>query len=90
MNIRNNDAGCVTPEHFKNKGFKVFETIYGNDMGQMNYSMPQYKSDKIKIIGGYWNYSVLDMDNNVLWQGWWNSNEEFDETIKYVQDLLNN
>ncbi len=82
MNIHNNSAGCVSGKHIESKGFEVFEIFEGNDMGQMSYSMPQYQNDKIQILGGYWNYVIKDRETgNQLFEGWWNSNEEFDNTI---------
>lgn len=82
MNITNDEAGYVTNEHIKSRGFEVFDTIEGNDMGQMSYSLDQYQNDKIQILGGYWNYVIKDRETgNKLWEGWWNSNEEFDQTI---------
>lgn len=51
-------------------------------MGQISYSMPQYQNDKVQILGGYWNYVVKDIKTGEkLWEGWWNSNEEFDATM---------
>ena len=82
MNILKGSAGYVTGEHIKKSGFSVFEVIKGNDMGQMSYEIPQYTDGKVKITGGYWNWVVSDMDGNQLFSGWWNSNEEFDETIE--------
>jgi hypothetical protein len=82
MNIREASAGYVTEEHIKSKGFEVFDTIEGNDMGQMIYSMPQYQNDKVQILEGYWHYVVKDRKTGQkLWEGWWNSNKEFDETM---------
>jgi len=88
MNIRTNEAGSVTHEYILKSGFKVFDEIKGNDMGQMTYEMPQYTNGKIKILGGYWNYSIVDMENNILWSGWWNSNGEFDEVIKSLKQKI--
>jgi hypothetical protein len=77
MNIRKNSAGFVTKKHILKRGFKVFDIIEGFD-----YSMPQYQNDKMQILGGYWNYVVKDIKTgNKLWEGWWNSNDEFDKTI---------
>lgn len=84
MNIRTIAAGSVTDEHIKSRGFVVFETIEGNDMGQMEYSIPQYTNGKVKIVGGYWTWYVKDMEGKTLWEGWWNSNDEFDETMKQL------
>jgi hypothetical protein len=81
MNIHKDSAGYVTGKHILSKGFVVFGTIEGNDMGQMSYSMPQYKNQKCKILGGYWNYVVENNDGIKVWEGWWNSNDEFDKTM---------
>lgn len=85
MNILKDSAGSVKSDHILSKGFKVFKTIEGNDMGQMSWSMPQYENTKCKIEGGYWHYVVSDHEGQKLWEGWWNSNEEFDK----VMDELN-
>ena len=82
MNIHKDSAGYVTGKHIESRGFKVFDTIEGNDMGQMSYSMPQYQNEKVQILGGYWNYVVKDIKTGQkLWEGWWNSNDEFDTTM---------
>jgi hypothetical protein len=81
MNIHKDSAGCVTENHILGKGFIVFGIIEGNDMGQMSYSMPQYQNNKCKILGGYWNYTVKNNKDEKVWEGWWNSNEEFDNTM---------
>jgi hypothetical protein len=81
MNIHKDSAGYVTSKHILSKGFRIFDTIEGNDMGQMSYSMPQYKNDKCEILGGYWNYVIKDNKDQQVWEGWWNSNAEFDKTL---------
>jgi hypothetical protein len=81
MNIRTNEAGSVEHSHILSKGFEVFNTIGGNDMGQMEWEIPQYTNGKLKITGGYWNWIVTNMKNEKLWEGWWNTNEEFDKII---------
>lgn len=82
MNILKDSAGYVTHKHIESRGFKVFETREINDMGQSTIQMPQYQNDKVKICGGYWSYTVRDTKTGKeIWQGWWNSNEEFDLTM---------
>ena len=81
MNIHKDSAGYVTEKHILSKEFEVFDTIEGNDMGQMSYSMPQYKNQKCKILGGYWNYVVENNNDEKVWEGWWNCNDEFDKTM---------
>ena len=50
-------------------------------MGQV-IEMPQYQNDEIQIVGGYWNYIVKNRKTGeTIWSGWWNSNDEFDETM---------
>ena len=81
MNILKDSAGAVSSKHIKKRGFEVFETAKSNDMGQV-IEMPQYQNDEIQIVGGYWNYIVKNRKTGAtLWLGWWNSNDEFDETI---------
>ena len=85
MNIYKNSAGRASENHILNSGFEVFDTIEGNDMGQMSFSLPQFKNSRMKITGGYWNYTIKDIKTEEkLWEGWWNSNEEFDETINII------
>lgn len=89
MNNRTNQAGSVDHEHILSHGFEVYKVIKGNDMGQMTYEMPQYKrkSDGLKITDGYWGYDIEDKDGNILVEYiWWNSNEEFDQTMKEIED----
>jgi hypothetical protein len=81
MNITRNDAGSVGGKYILSKGFKVFDKIEGNDMGQCEWSIPQYKNSKCTITGGYWHWKVKDNDGNELFGGWWNSNEEFEKTM---------
>ena len=81
MNIYKDSAGCVTGEHILSVGFEVFDTIKGNDMG-MAYAMPQYQNQNIQIVGGYWSYTIKERSTGKkLWDGWWNSNDEFDKTM---------
>jgi hypothetical protein len=81
MNIRKDASGAVKDEHIISKGFRVFDKIGGNDMGQMEWEIPQYTNDKVKITGGYWTWYVTDMNGQKLWEGWWNTNDEFDGTM---------
>ena len=85
MNIRRSDAGIVSNEYILSKGFTVYETIKGNDMGQMEYELPQYTNGEITIEGGYWTYFIKDKAGNCLWEGWWNSNDEFDNTLNNLK-----
>lgn len=86
MNIRTFNSGSVSEHHILSKGFEIFETIEGNDMGQMSYEIPQYTNGYITINGGYWNYVIKDKDGVVLFDGWWNSNDEFDETLEIINN----
>jgi len=88
MNIRNDSAGAVSHEHILSKGFRVFETMKGNDMGQMEWEIPQYSNGSIVITGGYWNWVVKDAEGQALWEGWWNSNDEFDEVMNTLNSNL--
>ena len=82
MNIRNDNAGCVSEKHILNCGFTIFDTIKGNDMGQSSFELPQFQNSKCKIIGGYWNYVIKNLAGETILDGWWNSTDEFDQTIK--------
>lgn len=88
MNITTDKAGSMSSKHILDKGFEMYETIEGCDMGQLYYSMPQYKNNKYTITGGYWHYKVKNLKNEVVWEGWWNSNEEFDQTFKELNSQL--
>jgi len=81
MNIRTNSAGQVSDKDFKVLGFHIFHTIEGNDMGQMGWSLPQYKKGNITITGGYWTYD-LSYKGEKVFSGWWNSKEELEDTLK--------
>jgi chitinase len=88
MNVHTDEAGMVDHEHILSQGFKVFETMKGNDMGQMTWEIPQYerKSDGLKIVGGYWSWQVKDKYGNILIEDiWWNTNEEFDQTMNELK-----
>lgn len=89
MNITNSQAGYATQDHILSKGFSIFDTIVGSDMG-MSWELPQYKNEEMQILGGYWNYVIKDNEGNTLWEGWWNSNEEFDDTIAEIKNLKDN
>lgn len=88
MNICKTSAGSVSASHIESRGFKIFKTMRGSDMGQGEWDIPQFTNEKIKIVGCYWTWFVKDMDDNELWQGWWNTNEEFDKTIEEINNLL--
>lgn len=87
MDIKTNEAGAVEGEHILKQGFEVFDTIEGNDMGQMSWSIPQYRNHKCTITGGYWSWKVSDLKGKELIRCWWNTNEEFNQTMKEF-DLL--
>ena len=76
MNIRRQDAGMVGTKHITKRGFKVYEVI--DAMGEA--SLPQYKKGNAKINGGWWTY-IVKIDDEEVWSGWWNTEEEFDETM---------
>lgn len=87
MNIHTDAAGAVSDKHILSKGFSVFDVIEVNDIDSSS-SLPQYTNEKIKIVGGYWHYVVKDMEDKKLWEGWWNSNEEFDQTVTEIESKL--
>jgi len=80
MNIVTSDTGSVDGDFILSKGFKIFNKIEGNDMG-CEWFIPQYKNEKCTITGGYWHWVVKDNDGNELFDGWWNSNEEFEKIM---------
>lgn len=83
MNIRTNDAGAVSESHIKSRGFSVYKIIEGSDMEQSSFSLPQFTNGELTIKGGYWNYSIYK-DGKSVFDGWWNTNEEFDETLREI------
>jgi hypothetical protein len=89
MNIRTNDAGYVTNEHILKSGFKLDEENTYIEMGQGSYTLTDYsKYDKLFLTGGYWTYYIKDKNGKTLFEGWWNSNDEFDETISKLEAQL--
>ena len=89
MNIRTNDSGYVTNEHILKSGFKVDEEHVHSDMGQGSFTLKDFSKDgKLFLTGGYWNYYIKDKDGNLLFEGWWNSNEEFDNTIRELEKKI--
>ena len=89
MNITKDSAGSVSQKHILSKGFGIFKIDECNDMGQATYEFPQYKrEDGVKITGGYWSYNIENKNGDVLFNGWWNSDEEFDETMSHVDYLI--
>lgn len=88
MNIHTDAAGCVTDAHIESRGFKVFNTMEGRDIDS-SWSIPQYQNEKVRIVGGYWNWSVIDrVSGKELWSGWWNSNDEFDQTMREIGAII--
>lgn len=81
MNIRTNEAGSVDESHFRKRGFFVYDVIKGNDMGQCSFRINQYKNEQCTIEGGYWTWYVKDKEGKFLFEGWWNTNDEFDQTM---------
>lgn len=86
MNIRTNDAGMVSDEHILKSGFKVDKENTYSDMGQSTYTLTDFSKDgKLFLTGGYWTYHIKDKNGNLLFEGWWNTNEEFDRTIAELE-----
>lgn len=89
MNIRKDSAGYVTGDHIKASGFKVDKENTYSDMGQGSYTLTTYsKEDKLFLTGGYWDYNIRDKKGELLFEGWWNSNDEFDKTIDGLELVL--
>ena len=81
MNILKDEAGIVEESHILSRGFHIYDYMVVNDMGQAIYKFPQYANDRCTIRGGYWRYIVLDKKGKELWEGWWNTNDEFDQVM---------
>jgi len=89
MNIRRNGAGAVSNQHILKSGFKIDNERNFSDMGQMTVTMTDYsKCGKLFLTGGYWTYYIKNKDGNLLWEGWPNSNEEFDEVITKLEESI--
>ncbi len=82
MNIRKDEAGYVTGKYILESGFKIDKENIYSDMGQGSYTLTDYsKNNKLFLTGGYWTYYIKNKQGDLLFEGWWNSNEEFDNTI---------
>jgi hypothetical protein len=89
MNIKTDKAGVVSHEHIISKGFTVFETTEGSGMCGESWSIPQYTNGKIYIMGGYWTWYIRKTpQGDDLFDGWWNTNEEFDNTLEQINAQL--
>ena len=73
--------GCVTHEHILNSGFKVDRV-----RDYVDYTLYDYSKDgKLFLTGGYWNYMISNINGVILFDGWWNSNDEFSKTISEIE-----
>lgn len=89
MNIRKDEAGYVTNDHILKSGFKIDKENTYSDMGQSTYTLTDFSKDgKLFLTGGYWTYYIKDKNGNLLFEGWWNSNDEFDSTISELEAKL--
>jgi hypothetical protein len=86
MNILKDEAGAVKQEHILSRGFTVYHTEVVYDIDSSCH-LPQFTNGEFKITGGYWNYVIKNSQDEELFSGWWNSNEEFDETLKSIGAL---
>ena len=85
MNVRTNSAGYVSEKHILESGFIINKTTTYPDIDS-SYTLTDYsKDDNLFLTGGYWTYYLKDKQGNLLWEGWWNTNGEFDETIKELE-----
>jgi hypothetical protein len=84
MNIRKDSAGYVTGEHILKSGFKIDKEYECKEWYKKDYS----KDGKLFLTGGYWTYYIRDKNGKKLFEGWWNSNEEFDKTISEIESKL--
>lgn len=81
MNIRTNEAGSISHQDILNQGFSVAKIKEFSDMGQSTVTLTDYYKGNVLLTGGYWNWS-LQKDGKEIFSGWWNSNEEFIQTLK--------
>lgn len=82
MNQRKEGTGYPTEKDFLSFGFEVYEVQKVNDMGQMMVHLPQYIKNGYKINGGWWTYSMKDPQGKELFNGWWDTVEELEQTLK--------
>jgi len=90
MNERKWNSGCVTHEHILKSGFIIDKehTVYatGDEFTLIDYS----KGGVLFLTGGYWHYKIKTGDGTLVWEGWPNSNEEFDTVISTIESELQN
>lgn len=89
MNIRNDKAGYVTDAHIIQSGFKAFDNgNYFSDQGMEGRKqvLPEFTDGVLYISGGYWNYEIKNFQGKLLWSGWPNSNQEFDDVISELRN----
>lgn len=82
MNIRNESAGYIKEQDILNEGFECYETIEVSDIDS-SCSLPQYRRGDLYLNGGYWNYT-LKRNGKILFDGWWNTVEEFKQTLRNI------
>ena len=88
MNITKHGAGCATSDHILNSGFTIYSETTHQDIDS-TFTLTEYiKPGKFLLTGGYWTWYIKDVNGNTIWQGWWNSNEEFDQTIKELENKI--
>lgn len=90
MNIKTDAAGAVKNKDFEDLGFKIFETAEGSGMCGESWSIPQWSKDnRIFIVGGYWTWYIrTSPDGRDIWEGWWNTKEELEQTLKEIESQI--
>lgn len=90
MNVRNNNAGSVSEDCILTSGFREISRKEYKELGVNGTTLCSYiKDDKLVLIGGYWNWYLKDKTGKLLWEGWWNNNEEFGKTVWEIENQLN-
>ena len=88
MNKRQDQNGYATNDHFLKSGF-VIDRVHDFSTGWESWRLTDYSKDgKLFLTSGYWTYSIKNADGKILFEGWWNSNEEFDKTIYEIENNL--
>ena len=88
MNIRTDKAGAVTGKYFLSKGFKIDNETDVRDGERGGWTLTDYSKGNIHISGGYWTWYVKDKNGKSLGEYWWNTEEEFDKTLKQLENEI--
>ena len=87
MNIRTYNSGSISKENILNHGFRIDKTKDYPAIGESKYILIDYsKGNNLFLTGGYWNWYLKDKNGKLLFRGWWNTVEEFENTLKELNN----